>query len=128
MKQPICILFLVSVFCFSAYATDYVYTDASTLPLYGKIQADTYEPYSRLPQSMKSSVRDGVWVLSRQSAGLYVRFTSDAGKFHFKWASVYNAILDNMTGIGVKGLSLYSAGRKRLEPRPLRHCAAFTQS
>jgi len=107
MKRIICLLALAAAFCYSVYAQDFVFTDASTLPLYGKIQKETYETYSRLPQNMESTVREAVWNLGRQSAGLYIRFTSDAGNFRFKWTSTFKKDLDNMTGIGVRGLSLY---------------------
>lgn len=107
MRRIVCLMVLATAVCLGAYAQDYVYTDAKTLPLYGKIQEDTFEPYSRLPLSMKDEVREPVWRLGRESAGLYIRFTSDAGKFSFKWASTYQAKLNNLTGIATRGMALY---------------------
>lgn len=108
MKRLICLLALAVVCCMGAYAQDdFVYTDASTLPVFGKVNPDTFEQFSRLPESIRSSVRDHIWYLGRNSAGLYIRFSSDAGKFKFKWTSTFMSNLDNMTGIGVRGMTLY---------------------
>lgn len=108
MKRIICLLVFAATFVTSAFAqTDFVFTDASTLPLFGKIRADTFEPYSRFPESLKESVRDGVWKLGRNSSGLYIRFKSDTARLKFRWRPTFNADLDNMTGVGVRGMALY---------------------
>ena len=41
-------------------AQDYVYTDATTLPVFGKVCKDTYEPFSRLPARLDSVCRPAV--------------------------------------------------------------------
>ena len=108
MKRIFVAVLGLLVLCSGASAqNDYVYTDAGSLPLYGKLCDDTFEPFSRLPLSMKDSVRDAVWRLGRSSAGLFVRFTSDAGKFDFRWESVFRTNLTNMAPVGVRGLALY---------------------
>lgn len=107
MKKLIPAFLLLTIFAVGAAAQEYVYTDATTLPVYGKICENTFEPFSRLPESMKATVRDKVWSLGRASAGIFIRFTSDAGDFNFKWNTSMNRTLDNMTSIGVKGLALY---------------------
>lgn len=86
---------------------EYVYTDATSLPLYGKITSGTAEPFSRLPESMRQTVRPAVWKLGRNSAGLYIRFTSDAGDFRFKWSTLMLSSYTNMTGVTMRGLALY---------------------
>lgn len=88
-------------------AADYVYTDASTLPVFGKVCPDTYEPFSRLPARLEGVSRPAVWRLGRDSAGEYVRFTSDAGSFSLRWTSTYNTESTNMTACVARGLALY---------------------
>ena len=105
-KRILC-LALIFVSAALSAETTYVYTDASTLPTYGKVTGNTYEPFSRLPESMKGIVRDKVWNLGRFSAGVFIRFTSDAGDFHFKWHSTTRHDGDNMTGITYRGMALY---------------------
>ena len=102
MKKTISTLALVLAIAGTAAAKEYVYTDAASLPLFGKVQSETAWQYSRLPMSMKDSVRKPVWSLGGDSAGLFVRFTSDAGEFDFKWKSGKFSNLDNMTAIGVR--------------------------
>lgn len=108
MKRILCLAILAATCVANAFGQEYVFTDATTLPVYGKICQDTFEPFSRLPESMQATVRDKVWSLGRASAGLYLRFTSDAGDFSFRWKTSMNKNLDNMTGIGVKGMALYA--------------------
>jgi len=91
----------------AASEPEYVYTDARTLTVGGKICEDTYEPFSRLPARLKGVSRDPVWTLGRCSSGLYVKFVSDAGDFKLRWSSTMNRSLQNMAAIGVRGLALY---------------------
>lgn len=106
-KLPI--LLLMAILSLPLYSSEpeYVYTDARTLTVGGKICEDTYEPFSRLPARLKDVSRGPVWTLGRCSSGLYVKFASDAGEFKLRWTSTMNRSLQNMAAIGVRGLSLY---------------------
>lgn len=86
---------------------NYVYTDAATLPVFGKVQPDTYGPFSRLPESLKGVSRDPVWRLGIASAGVFVRFSSNGGLFRFRWTSSFGKQMDNMAPCGSRGLALY---------------------
>jgi hypothetical protein len=44
----------------------------------GQGWADVESPFDRLPARAKESVREAVWGLSKHSAGLCVRFVTDA--------------------------------------------------
>ena len=88
-------------------ADDYVYTDASTLPVFGKVCQDTYEHFSRLPARLEVVSRPAVWRLGRDSAGEYVRFTSDAGSFSLRWTSTFMTKSANMSACVARGLALY---------------------
>ena len=107
MSRKILILCFTLALALPSRAQEFVYTDAAALPLYGKVCDSTARHFSRLPLSMKETVRPDVWKLGGDAAGLYVRFCSDAGQFDFKWTSHRFNNLDNMTAIGVRGLALY---------------------
>ena len=69
---------------------------------------DTKAFYDRLPARAESLVRPEVWNLSRQSAGLQVRFVSDATSISARWAlTSTNLAMPNMAAIGCSGLDLY---------------------
>lgn len=84
-----------------------VHTDASELSVCGKVCDITYEQYSRLPASLEGVTGNAIWRLGRNSAGIYVRFRSDAGAFEFKWGSVFGSFLDNVSLIATRGMALY---------------------
>src|SRR4051812_11643251 len=46
---------------------------------------DTKAPFDRLPSRAEGVVREPVWNLSRQSAGLAVRFVTAADTIHARW-------------------------------------------
>lgn len=52
--------------------------DIQLLPIEGQGWSDTKSDYDRLPAKAESVVRDAVWNLSRHSAGISVRFITDA--------------------------------------------------
>lgn len=94
----------------TAYAQEkkVVYTDASTFPLYGKCIEETSARYERLPLELKGVVRDPVWDLGRNSAGLYVRFRSNSTKICARWKSTSpRHYMPHMTDVGDNGLDLY---------------------
>ena len=69
---------------------------------------DTRDFYDRLPARAEGLVRKPVWELSRNSAGLCVRFVTDATIFRARWALTESWLyLPNMTAIGKSGLDLY---------------------
>jgi lysophospholipase L1-like esterase len=89
------------------------YYDATSFPLYGKITNDTETRYERLPQELKGSIRDRLWYLGTNSAGLYVRFRTNSKTISASWAVSSNATLNHMASVGVKGLDLYCYKDKR---------------
>ena len=63
---------------------------------------------SRLPAKAEGVVRKPVWDLSRNSAGLCVRFVTDATEIHARWALTESWLYQpNATAIAVSGLDLY---------------------
>jgi hypothetical protein len=69
---------------------------------------DLAQPFDRLPAKAKGVVRDAVWGLSHDSAGLCVRLVSDATSFKARWSlNKSNLSMAHMPATGVSGLDLY---------------------
>lgn len=84
------------------------WTDIHTLGVEGRGWSDTKEIYDRLPAKAEKLVRPPVWGLSRDSAGLLVRFVSDAREISARWAlTSSNLAMPEMAATGVSGLDLY---------------------
>ncbi|MFL5340857.1 MAG: N,N-dimethylformamidase beta subunit family domain-containing protein [Gemmataceae bacterium] len=82
--------------------------DAKALALEGQAWADTKAPYDRLPAKAEGKVRDAVWNLGRQSAGLAVRFVTDATAIDARWTLTgRNLAMPHMPATGVSGVDLY---------------------
>jgi hypothetical protein len=82
--------------------------DIRQLGVEGRGWEDTKKFYDRLPARAEGRVRQPVWDLSRDSAGMCVRFVTAATTLHARWAVTDPSLyLPNMTGIGRSGLDLY---------------------
>jgi hypothetical protein len=64
-------------------------------------------PYDRLPLSYKETVRKPLWDLSKNSAGLSIRFRSSSGCISVKWTLLNNLRMNHMAETGIKGIDLY---------------------
>lgn len=75
----------------------------------GKGWSDTVKYFDRLPARAEGKVRGAVWNLSRHSAGMSVRFRTDATSI---WADYKvtssNLAMPHMPATGVSGLDLYA--------------------
>lgn len=94
--------------CTVLYSQEIEYKDASVFPLYGKVVEETSARYERLPASLEGVVRDPVWYLGRNSAGLFIRFRSNSTAIYARWESTFNNSMTHMTDTGTKGLDLYA--------------------
>ncbi len=66
-------------------------------------------PFDRLPARAEGVVRDDVWNLSRHSAGICVRFETDATTISAKWNLISDQLdMPHMPATGVSGLDLYA--------------------
>ncbi|QDT54571.1 hypothetical protein Pan44_26040 [Caulifigura coniformis] len=87
--------------------------DIRQLGVEGQGWTDTTSPYDRLPARAKGVVRDAVWNLSRDSAGMCVRFKSAASKIHARWTlTKANLGMPHMPATGVSGVDLYAKDPK----------------
>jgi hypothetical protein len=82
--------------------------DVRQLDVEGRGWNDTKDFYDRLPARAEGVVRKPVWELSCNSAGMCVRFVTDATTLRAHWALTDPRLyLPNMTAIGKSGLDLY---------------------
>jgi hypothetical protein len=82
--------------------------NAALLEIEGKGWADTEEPFDRLPAKAQKIVRGSVWSLSKNTAGICLRFRSDATKLCARWSLRNEKLaMNHMTAAGVSGLDLY---------------------
>lgn len=69
---------------------------------------DTKAPFDRLPARAERKVRPEVWNLSHDSAGMAVRFITDATNIYARWSLTSpNLAMPHMAATGASGLDLY---------------------
>ena len=63
--------------------------------------------FDRLPEAYKNKVRGPVWDLSKNSAGLSVRFVTNSSRIVVRWELLNDFSMNHMADTGIKGLDLY---------------------
>ena len=87
--------------------------DVRQLGVEGQGWTENKSPYDRLPAKAEGKVRDAVWGLSRDSAGMCVRFVTDATTIHARWTLTKAKLeMPHMAATGVSGLDLYAKDDK----------------
>lgn len=80
-----------------------------SLPVQGRgWNAEIGKAYSRLPWRAKEIVRKPVWNLSQESAGLYVKFHTNAANIQIKYKVSGRLSMPHMPATGVSGVDLYT--------------------
>ncbi len=92
-----------------ASAQEIKWHDASTFEIEGKGWTKTAGLFDRLPDSAQSKVTKAVWGLSKDSAGLAIRFLTDAPVVSVRWSLVNSSLaMPHMPATGVSGVDLYT--------------------
>jgi len=65
-------------------------------------------PYDRMPVTWKDKVRKPVWDLSKNTAGVTVRFHSNTTSIRLKWTVLNDLKMNHMAESGIKGIDLYA--------------------
>ena len=88
---------------------DTAWYNAADWGVEGKGWQETTRYYDRLPAKAEGVVRDPVWSLSRHSAGMCVRFETDASEISVRYTlSSGSLALSHMPATGVSGADLYA--------------------
>jgi lysophospholipase L1-like esterase len=89
-----------------------VWYDAKFLVVEGKGWLDTASDYDRLPLKAKGMVNEDVWELGHCSAGMQVRFATDAETLQVHWTLTDRTLaMPHMPATGVSGIDLYARGK-----------------
>uniref|UniRef100_UPI00321668DF SGNH/GDSL hydrolase family protein n=1 Tax=uncultured Draconibacterium sp. TaxID=1573823 RepID=UPI00321668DF len=81
---------------------EFVVIDGQAWP--GETEAD----YDRLPAKAKTEVREAVWNLSKNTAGIKIRFRSNATEIKVRYKVNGNLNMPHMPTTGVSGVDLYA--------------------
>ncbi len=94
---------------------DVVWHDVTQWGVEGRAWVDQERKrwFDRLPAKAEGKVTPAVWGLSRDSAGMMARFTTDAGAIYARYTlSKTNLAMPHMPATGVSGLDLYARDAK----------------
>ncbi len=83
--------------------------DVSKWEVEGRAYQETSKPFDRFPAKAEATLRKAVWDLSRHSAGMVARFTTDSPlvKVRYQLSSPRLA-MNHMPATGVSGVDLYA--------------------
>ena len=70
-------------------------------------------PYDRLPLASKNLVRKEIWDLSKNSAGISIKFITNSSSITVKWLLLNDFAMHHMPDSGIKGIDLYCKSSKR---------------
>ena len=106
------IITLVAAVSLMASAQDaekpWQYVDAQQLRIINKSFPDTERTYSRLPASLKDSVRPDLWNRQECSTGIGVRFATNSTRIGVKYQLLWDFHMVHMADTGTKGTDLYT--------------------
>ncbi|HOY13815.1 MAG TPA: SGNH/GDSL hydrolase family protein [Saprospiraceae bacterium] len=98
---------LTTALCAQKAKTEAVkYVDCSQFSVIGKYHQE--DNYNRLPAKFEKIVRKEVWDLSLNTAGVSVRFRTNATRISIKWTLLTNEKFPHMAWTGIAGLDLYT--------------------
>lgn len=69
------------------------------------------DPYDRLPAKAEATVRPAVWALSQQTAGLVIRFRTNAPEIRVRYTVSGKISMPHMPATGVSGVDLYAVNK-----------------
>jgi len=108
MKKVLLVLLFVAAPSFANADSSIAWHDARGGVIDGKGWTETKSLYDRLPAKAEGVVRAPVWNLSRDSAGLRIRFESNAGAIWVRYRLTSAALsMPHMPATGVSGVDLY---------------------
>lgn len=108
MKKNVALLSLLLFVAGNLYSKGMIYHDAREFPLYGTAVKNDSVTYTRLPDSLKTKIRKELYDLGTNTAGMYIRFATDAKKMKVKWNSRFNVEMNHMAPSGIRGFDIYT--------------------
>jgi len=97
-----------SAACAATKEDNIVWHNAADLTIEGRGWNDTEPFYYRFPRKAKGVVRDEVWALASNCAGMVVRFATDASELKVRWTLTSSSLaMNHFAATGVSGVDLY---------------------
>lgn len=88
---------------------DLIWHDMQNYPLHGTMAGKGNRVhYTRLPQAMADTVRPELADLGNNTAGMYIRFATDASAIGARWKATKKFNMNHMTAAGIRGMDLYT--------------------
>lgn len=112
MKKTILLLAATIGLQFGAFAQEKApapkqYVDATSLRIINKGFDDSERVFSRLPKSLKDSLRSTLWERQECSAGMGIRFATDSRSVGVRYDLLWDTHMNHMADTGLKGTDLY---------------------
>ena len=82
------------------------YSDGQSFTIIGKYHSE--KNYARFPKNYEARLRKDVWDLGQHSAGISIRFRTNARQIIVRWTVLGDNIMDHMPFTGIKGVDLYA--------------------
>lgn len=82
------------------------YFDGQSFTIIGKYHSE--KNYARFPKNYENKLRREVWNLGQNSAGISIRFRTNASDIVVRWTVLGDNIMDHMPATGIKGVDLYA--------------------
>lgn len=118
MNKQLTVLFLIMLFFFCAKLNaqtsqsmkwfNPIYSDYPVLK--GKYwqNTDSINFYNRLPTTAKGNIREGVWNLAKNTAGIYIDFFTNSSKIVVRYQIAEYRNFDTMNKVALNGLDMYA--------------------
>ncbi len=80
--------------------------DGQSFTIIGKYHHE--KNYARFPSEYRDKLRKDVWDLGQHSAGISIRFRTNATQITVRWTVIGDNNMDHMPATGIKGIDLYA--------------------
>lgn len=101
------LFFLIGVLAIAQGGKELNWYDVGEMELEGQPKGAVSNPFQRFPDSMKDKVRQPVWELSENPAGLQLNFTTNASEIIVTYETEGDLGFPHMPPTGVSGIDLY---------------------
>jgi len=110
LKRILSVLFVSLAFMSAGAQTKWLNPLENGAEVHGQGWSELRHTYNRLPQKAEGVVPESVWWLSKHSAGLSLRFRTDASSLTIRYGVSEGLAYPHMQTTGKSGLDLYIAG------------------
>ena len=98
--------------CLTAQNQNIRWDNITEEKLSGRSAGKTINPFQRFPDSMQTKTREVLWKLSKNPAGVYIDFETDAEEILVKYQIEGDHSFPHMPSTGVSGIDMYMKGKK----------------